>query len=116
MKFESKKEYTLCENLLYTLYTAEGIGEILVKYVISPKRSKASYWVQIGDVALKSYDSTEEDVEKDAIALYREFTKNKISSRHVVVKDRGMLRIYDIKTGWSIALSHEAVMKLGVMF
>lgn len=115
MKFEAKEEYTICENLLYTLYTAKGIGSIELKYSVSPKSRITVCWLMVGLTIVGTKESTEETAEKDVIHMYKEFIKNKISSRHVVVKEKGMYRVFDIKTGYSILLTRAAIKKLGAM-
>lgn len=112
MKFEAREQYSVYEDLLYTTYTGKGIGKILIKYTVSPKNKIGSTWIEINGVRLKSYDYPAESIKEKAVKLYRSFIQNKISSRHVVVKEKGMYRVYDIQTGASVLLTYEAVGKL----
>lgn len=112
MKFEKRDHYTFCEDLSYTTYSAKGIGKIFVKYDILPDSPKARCWLQIDAVSLPMYHHPAEIIQFEAIKLYKSFVQNKISSRHVVVKEKGMYRVYDIQSGASILLTLEAIGKL----
>lgn len=112
MKFEAKEFYTVYEDLSYTSYTGRGIGKIQVKYNVAPNKSNGYYWIQIEGVAVSGYEYPAESIESEAVKMYKAFIQNKISSRHVVVKEKGMYRVYDIQTGASILLTQEAIGKL----
>jgi hypothetical protein len=116
MKFEAQDTYDIFENLTGTSHYGRGIGKVCVDYWMPDSLPTGTIWLYIDNprnIIQSKSGVLKEKIEETAVKMYKEFTKYKISSRHIVVPEKSMFRVYDIETGGSICLTKAAIKKLG---